>query len=106
MGRAEVLRTIKDAESNAEGIRGQAESEAKGIVSNARAEAAEISSKGRQQADEAAASIIKSSKDDSERQAGSISTEGDALLDKVKENGKKNRGAAVEVVLSAFRDAV
>jgi vacuolar-type H+-ATPase subunit H len=106
MGRAEVLRTIKDAESNAEGIRGQAESEAKGIVSNARAGAAEISSKGRQQADEAAASIIKSSKDDSERQAGSISTEGDALLDKVKENGKKNRGAAVEVVLSAFRDAV
>ncbi len=106
MGRAEVLRTIKDAGSNAEGIRGQAESEAKGIVSNARAEAAEISSKGRQQADEAAASIIKSSKDDSERQAGSISTEGDALLDKVKENDKKNRGAAVEVVLSAFRDAV
>jgi|TARA_B100001013_G_C24374059_1_gene349380 vacuolar-type H+-ATPase subunit H len=105
MGRAEVLRTIKDAESNAERIREQAESEAKGIVSNARVEAAEISSKGRQKADEAAASIIKNSKDDSEWQAGTIATEGDALLEKVKENGKKNRSAAVEVVLSAFRDA-
>ena len=106
MGREEVLRTIKEAESNAERVPEQAESEAKSIVSNARAEAADVSLKGRQQADEAAASIIKNSKDDSEWQAGTISTEGDALLEKVKENGKKNRSAAVQVVLSAFRDAV
>ena len=105
MGRAEVLRTIKEAESNAERVREQAESEAKSIVSKARAEASDISSKGRLQADEAAASIIKNSNDDSEWQAGTISTEGDTLLEKVKENGKKNRDAAVQVVLSAFRDA-
>ena len=77
MGRAEVLRTIKDSESEAERIRIDAAVDESEAISHARVTASEALSSGRQSADDEKAAAY----------------------------GKKNRKSAAEVVLSAFRKA-
>ena len=55
MGRTEVLRTIKDSESEAERIHTDAATKASETISNARVKASESSSTGRQSANDEAA---------------------------------------------------
>ena len=54
MGRADILRAIKDSESEAKKIQSDAESKASETVSNARVKAAESIHSGRQGADDEA----------------------------------------------------
>ncbi len=105
MGRAEVLRTIKDSENEAERIRIDATAKASETISNARVTASETLSTGRQSADDEAASITNEARASSAKEATKVSAEGDSKLEKVAINGKKNRKSAAEVVLSAFRKA-
>ncbi|MFL2493977.1 MAG: hypothetical protein ACJ0HH_04440 [Candidatus Thalassarchaeum sp.] len=105
MGRAEVLRTIKETESEAERIRSKAEIKASETISNARVKAAETITAGRQSADDEAALMIGEARTSSAKEADKVAAEGDVHLEEVAANGKKNRKSAADAVLSAFRNA-
>ena len=104
MGRAEVLRTIKDSESEAERIRAAAITKARETISNARVKASESLSTGRQSADDEAASIISEARSSSAKEAAKVASKGDSQLEKVAANGQKNRKWAARVVIDAFAD--
>ena len=89
----------------AEKIRSKAETKASETISNARVKAAETITAGRQSADDEASSIISDARTSSAKEADKVAAEGDAHLEEVSANGKKNRKSAAEAVLFSFRNA-
>ena len=105
MGRADVLRTIRDAEADAKATLEKAERDASNLVMKARANAAETVSTGRQDSDTEANAILEKSRAASEKEAAAVSSEGDSELANVHDSGEKNRTKAIDVVLSNFHQS-
>ena len=105
MGRADVLRTIRDAEADAKATLEKAEREASNLVMKARADAAETVSKRRQDSDAEANAILEKSRVASEKEAAAVSSEGDSELANVHDSGEKNRSQAIDLVISNFNQS-
>ena len=105
MGRAAVLRTIRDAEADAEATLEKAEKDAADLITKARVESAESLSKGKQDSDTEGNGILEKSKAVAEKDASAVSSDGDSQLASVHESGESNRAEAIEAVLSAFRQS-
>ena len=104
MSRADVLRTIKDAEADASATLAKAESEASNIVTKARIAAAETVSEGRTQAQADAQQMIDDARKAADIEATKVSKKGDKTIDSIHGSGESSRPKAVDVVLDAFRE--
>ena len=103
MSRADVLRTIKDAEADASATLAKAESEASNIVTKARIAASETVTEGRAQAQLDAQQMIDDARKAAEKEAAKVSKKGDIAIDSIHDSGDSSRSKAVDVVLDAFR---
>ena len=105
MKRTDVLRTIRDAEADDKAMLEKAEREASNLVMKARADAAETIYNGRQDSDAEANTILEKSRTASEKQAATVSSDGDSELANVHDSGEKNRAKAIDVVISNFHQS-
>ena len=103
MGREEVLRAIRQAESEAEQTIADAESKASEIVSKARLTATEIIQAGRSDSEANAQTMISEARSAAESEAQKVSKEGDSNIGSIHDGGEGSRQYAVNAVLDAFR---
>ena len=103
MGREEVLRAIRRAETEAKEMIAKAESEASEIISKARLTATEIFQAGKSDSEASSQSIISDARSAAEGEAAKVVKEGDSAIGSIHDGGEGSRGAAVKAVLEAFR---
>ena len=66
-------------------------------------EAAESLQTGRTDSEAEAQKIVADARAAAEKEAGTVSADGDATIDSIHNSGKKNRDKAVNTILDAFR---
>tara|TARA_B100001778_G_scaffold119400_1_gene98051 strand:+ start:668 stop:982 length:315 start_codon:yes stop_codon:yes gene_type:complete len=103
MGREEVLRAIRQAESEAEKTIANAESEAADIISKARLKATEIIQSGKSDSDASSQNMISEARSVAEGEAAKVSKKGDSAIGSIHDSGEGRRGEAVKTVVDAFR---
>ena len=105
MVRDEVLRSIKEAEEKTSAKLEKARSDASNIISKARGKSAEAISSGLQDAETEAQSMIDESRAAANKEADSVSADGQTSLAAIHKQGKKNRSPAVDLVIDAFLES-
>ncbi|MBI88123.1 MAG: hypothetical protein CMB67_03745 [Euryarchaeota archaeon] len=103
MGRKEVLRAIRQAESDAKETIAKAEAQASEIISKARLTATEIIQAGRSESESNSQSLISEARNAAEGEAKKVSKEGDSAIGSIHDGGEGSRAEAVNAVLDAFR---
>lgn len=102
MGRTDVLRTIRDAEADAEATSKKAEKDADGLITKARADAAKNIIAAQDEITAEVQSMIGEARAAADKEADVVSVEGESALKAVQKQGKKHRSAAVDSVLDTF----
>jgi len=102
MGRTDVLRTIRDAEADAEATSKKAGKDADGLITKARADAAKNIIAAQNEITAEVQSMIGEARAAADKEADVVSIEGESALKAVQKQGKKNRSAAVDSVLDTF----
>ena len=103
MGRQEVLRAIRQAESEAEKTIASAQSEAAEIISKARLKATEIIQSGKTDSEASSQNMISEARNVAEGEAAKVSKKGDSAIGTIHDSGKGSRGEAVKAVVDAFK---
>ena len=104
MSKNDVLKAIRQAESEASGILESANKEASAIVSAARSDASEIVAKGRANAEAEAQNLISNARKEAEKAAEKTRKAGDKDIDKLKAGGETNQKKAVDAVIGSFTE--
>ena len=102
MGRTDVLRTIRDAESDAKATCQKAEEDAENLVAKARADAANNIVTAQDDAKAEGQSMIAEARAAANKEADVVRADGETALKAIQKQGKKNRSGAVDSVLDTF----
>ena len=102
MSKEEILRSIKNAESEAQQTLEAAEQKAQAIVTRSRGAASDLSKQVAQLAQDEAQQVIEAARQAATATAEKVAEDGAGALSAIRSNGKKNRGKAVDAVLTAF----
>ena len=102
MGREEVLRAIRQAETEAEKTLTNAESEAAEIISKARLKATEIIQSGKSDSEASSQNMNSEARCVAEGEAATVSKKGDSAIGSIHDSGEGSRGEAVRAVVDAF----
>jgi len=102
MGRAEILRTIKQAEQEASEAVEKAKEEAAQAISNARVEASESEAEGKRSADGDSIGIVQAARNEAGVEAEAVAVEGAKRIAAIHDQGDKSRHDAVQSVLRRF----
>ena len=92
MGREEVLRAIRQAESEAEKTIANAESEAAEIISKARLKATEIVQSGKSDSEASSQNMISEARSVAEGEAAKVSKKGDSAIGSIHDSCLESRG--------------
>ena len=103
MGREEVLRAIRQAESEAAKTIADAESEAAEIISKARLKATEIIQTGKFDSEASSQEMISEARSVAEGEAAKVAKKGDSAIGSIHDSGEGSREKAVKAVVDAFR---
>ena len=103
MGKQEVLRAIREAETEAKETIANAESQASEIITKARLVATEIVQSGKSDSESSSQSVISDARSIAEGEAAKVIKEGDSVIGTIHDDGEGSRAAAVKAILDAFR---
>jgi ATP synthase H subunit len=102
MGRIDVLRGIKEAESSATASLEDAKSKAVQTLTNARKKAAVIIKDANEKSQIETQASLSGARDSASVEADKVSTEGESALEAIHSSGVDRRQDAIKLVLSGF----
>lgn len=104
MGKIDVLRGIKEAESSATVALEDAKSKAVQTLTNARIKAAEIIKSANEKSQIATQASLDGARESASVEADKVSTEGESALEAIHTSGINRRQEAIKLVLSGFNE--
>ena len=104
MGKIDVLRGIKEAESSATVALEDAKSKAVQTLTNARIKAAEIIKSANEKSQIATQASLDGARENASVEANKVSTEGESVLEAIHSSGVNRRQEAIKLVLSGFEE--
>ena len=104
MGKMDVLRGIKEAESSATVLLESAKSKAVQTLTNARIKAAEIIKSANKKSQVATQASLDGARESASVEADKVSTEGESVLEAIHSSGVNRRQEAIKLVLSGFEE--
>jgi ATP synthase H subunit len=104
MGRADILKTIKQAEADAATAVEKAREEASRNISDARVKASDLEASGKRAAEAEAQKIIQTARESAETEAVVVADSGGKNIDSIHNAGDKARHDAVQAVLNRFME--
>ena len=102
MSKEEILKAIKNAEKDAAKTISDAEAKASSILSEARVKATEIIQTSQDDINKKSRDMINEARSNAQMDADKVTNEGDSVIQKITEKGKKDRKNAVDSVISSF----
>jgi ATP synthase H subunit len=104
VGSSDVLRGIKEAETEASKILQEAKDKAVQTLTDARIKSAEILKEAKQSSQASAASSLDEAKQGAAKEADKVAAEGGVALETIHSSGESKRQEAIEIVLSSFAE--
>jgi ATP synthase H subunit len=102
MGRADILKTIKQAEADAAVAVEKAREEAARNISDARVKASDLEASGKREAEAESQKIIQTARESAETEAVGVTDSGGKNIESIHNAGDKARHAAVQSVMNRF----